>query len=87
MRDASAELAAFAVALAWDGVPAPAREAARTYLLDSLGVVQLIVEKPKPPPPPPPPEQEEQPKPEQHKPEQQKPVERDVPSATYRKRR
>lgn len=38
MTDASAELAAFAVALAWEGVPAPAREAARTFVLDSLGV-------------------------------------------------
>lgn len=38
MRDASAELAAFATALAWDEVPEAARAAARTFVLDSLGV-------------------------------------------------
>ncbi|WP_162914954.1 MmgE/PrpD family protein [Desertibaculum subflavum] len=38
MGDASAELAAFAVALAWDEVPETARAAARTFVLDSLGV-------------------------------------------------
>lgn len=38
MTDASVELAAFATALAWEDVPEPARVAARTFLLDSLGV-------------------------------------------------